>query len=171
MAPQGAQPKVSGPFRSTPHTVRGPTWGTIEGFGPISAHPSHGSWPHTGPQPKASGPFRHTPHTVRGPTGSSTEGASGRVYMRPRNSCRHTRHTVRGPIGSSTEGLSGRHCGPAQFWRTPHTVRGHIENSLCLVPSALRYSHLHMVGSFARIYVLLFFVGFRWQFLFCAFVC
>eukprot|EP00959_Pyramimonas_sp_CCMP1952_P385447 8077965-Pyramimonas_sp.AAC.1 len=53
------------PFRHTPHTVRGTMGSPTEGprvGGPISAHPSRGSWPH-----------------ARGPIWRSTEGLNGRA--------------------------------------------------------------------------------------------
>jgi len=48
---------------------------------PMSAHPSHASWPHKEPHRRpqwrcshaSRHEFRHTTHTVRGPIGSSTE--------------------------------------------------------------------------------------------------
>ena len=124
-------------------------------------------------------PLRHTPHTFRGPIGSSTEGPMAAVRMRPAHPFRHTPHTFRGPIGSSTEGTSGkvRMRSPPHFC-TPNEPRGHPcfrTPSHILWPHKERhrrppspakpspdqpipeegrtqhYSHLNMVGFFARL--------------------
>eukprot|EP00959_Pyramimonas_sp_CCMP1952_P201580 4215495-Pyramimonas_sp.AAC.1 len=106
---------------------------------PISAHPSHTSWPHWGAPPKApvaTCQFRHTPHTLRGPIGSFTQGPSGHVRMRLTAHrmliCAHL-HTLRGPVGSPTQGPSGHVRMRLPAHRMPisahpsHTSRPHRE--------------------------------------------
>ena len=101
MAPEGAPPKAPvGKF----------AWHRR----PISAHPSHVSWPHRElrlrPQWESShgtaALFRYTPHADLGPIEvhrvSQWESSRGTTAL-----FRHTPHTFRGPIGSSADGLTG----------------------------------------------------------------
>ena len=127
---------------------------------PISAHPSHGSWPHRElhRRPQWQGPhavppsFRRTPHTVRGPIGSSTEGPSGRVRMQfqPHFCASLTRFVA--PLGAPPKApVAASACFPTTHsanpshasWphRAPHRRRY----------SQPRYPQLSRVGSFARL--------------------
>ena len=112
------------------------------------------SFPPPTPSSRPPHPFRHTPQTFRGPIGSSSEGHSGCVRMRPPHPFRHTPHTSRRPIGSSSGSPNGcvRMRPPRPFRHIPHTSCRPIGSSLSFVKPALRYSQLHMLGSFARIF-------------------
>ena len=109
-------------------------------LGPLLAHPSHVSWPHSsteGPSAAArmrhAHPIRHTPHTFRGPIGSSTEGPSAAARMRPAHPIRHAPHKFRGPIGSSTEGPSAA----ARMRHTPNSAH----------PSHVSWPHRALMGA------------------------